>query len=105
MPNQIIQLYEYHVWANRRVFEHLRKLPEDLWTKDMISVFPSVCSLMSHIYAMDTMWFSVMRERPFDEARTLVMRLIEESKMESLEGMEKRFMETEAEYKDFFDYV
>jgi uncharacterized damage-inducible protein DinB len=103
MPNQIIQLYEYHVWANRIVFEHLRKLPEDVWNKDITSVFPSVCLLMSHIYAMDTMWLSVMRERPFDEARELLMRLIEESKMESLGGMEKRFMETENDYRVFLN--
>ncbi len=104
MSNHVIELYEYHVWANRIVFDHLRKLPEDVWNKDITSVFPSVSSLMSHIYAVDTMWLSVMRERSsFDEARALVMRLLEESNMENLEGMEKRFNETESEYREFLN--
>lgn len=103
MANQIIQLYEYHAWANKAVFEHLRKLPEDRWQKDIVSVFPSVCHVLAHIYAMDTMWLSVMRERPFNEARELLMQLLDESSRESLEGMEKRFIETENKYRDFLN--
>jgi uncharacterized damage-inducible protein DinB len=56
---------------------------------------------MSHIYSMDTMWLNVMQERPFDESRALVIRLLGESGTESIEGMERRFKETELAYENF----
>ncbi|MBP1930712.1 DinB family protein [Ammoniphilus resinae] len=101
MENDVMQLFEYHVWANRLVFEHLRKLPEDVWDKELTTVFPSVCSLMSHIYSMDLMWLGVLQERPFHEVRALLMQLLEETKTESLENMEKRFEKAAKEYQDF----
>jgi len=101
VSNNIMQLFGYHVWANRLVFEHLRKLPEDVWDNELTSVFPSVRSLMSHIYSMDVMWLDVLQERPFHEVRALLMQLLEETKTESLENMEKRFEKTAQEYHDF----
>ncbi|UPW83895.1 DinB family protein [Lysinibacillus sp. Ag94] len=37
-----LELFRYHVWANKRVFEHLRKLPDDLYRKPLNSVFPTI---------------------------------------------------------------
>lgn len=101
MTTPTIQSYEYHAWANGIVFEHLRKLPEEVWNGEVTSVFPTVCTLMSHVYAMDAMWLSVMQERPFDEARELLMQKLAESKTESLSGMERRFKETAGQYRSF----
>ncbi|MFD1175933.1 DinB family protein [Paenibacillus puldeungensis] len=101
MTNQTLKLYEYHVWANRRVFEHLHQLPEEVWSQQTTSVFPSVGALMSHIYAMDGMWLSVMQEAPFDEARALLMRLLEETKEVTLDELQERFERTAEDYRNF----
>ncbi len=101
--NPTIKLYNYHVWANKLVFEHLRTLPEDAWSREVKSVFPSIRQLLSHMYAMDTMWLSVMCERPFDESRQLIMKLMDETKLATVQEMEQRFAETELAYRSFFD--
>lgn len=101
MTNQTLKLYEYHAWANHRVFEHLQQLPEEVWTQQMTSVFPSVRALLSHIYAVDAMWLSVMQEAPFDEARALLKRLLEETKEVAIDELQERFERTAEDYRNF----
>lgn len=52
-----IQLYTYHVWANRRLLDHLATLPGDIFDRRVESVFPSINHALAHMFAVDEMWF------------------------------------------------
>ena len=91
MENPSLYLYDYHVWANQRWFDHLKKLPGELWHREMTSVFPSISQVFAHIYIVDHMWFAGMSGKSFEESRVLGNRLTDEMKGISLEEMEERF--------------
>ena len=35
MNEAYLQLYDYHIWANERVWNHLQSLPEDLFLQEV----------------------------------------------------------------------
>lgn len=83
MSNYVLEQYEYHVWANRRVLDVLAALPRETFRQQIQSVFPTIADLLSHMYTMDGMWLSVMQEDRFEET----MRKLEQLKTE-VEGRE-----------------
>lgn len=58
MKQEVIRLYDYHVWANRKVCEHLQSLSEEIYRKEIVSVFPTIYDAMVHIYTVDRGWLS-----------------------------------------------
>ncbi|UFJ42598.1 hypothetical protein LOK74_08940 [Brevibacillus humidisoli] len=53
MKHHSLQRYDYHVWATRRVFLHLRELPEEIYRQEVQSVFPSVTETILHMYRVE----------------------------------------------------
>ncbi len=51
-------LYDYHRWANRRLFEVAVKLGEDAASREVGNQFsyPTVRRMLAHIYGADWMW-------------------------------------------------
>lgn len=37
-----LELYDYHVWANKKFFERLKELPKDIYDQEIQSVFSSI---------------------------------------------------------------
>lgn len=103
MKHHALQLYDYNVWANKRVFEHLKELPQDIYLKELQNVFPSISETLIHIYKADTIWLSVMSGESFDETMTLASKLSEETKAKSLIEMETMFLDLSNRYQAFFD--
>lgn len=103
MKHRALELYDYHVWANNRVFERLKELPADICHQPVQSVFPSIFEVLVHIYLVDTTWLGVMRGDGFGEIRALVVRLQDETKGKSIEEMEVLFVELSKQYNAFFD--
>lgn len=52
MSENSLKLYRYHVWANKRIFDHLKGLPESVLTKEIESVFPTVSKVIEHMYRL-----------------------------------------------------
>ncbi|WP_462411563.1 DinB family protein [Neobacillus sp. Marseille-QA0830] len=50
----------YHQWANVRLLEHINQLNNDVFTKEVKSIFPSVADTFEHIYKVDTIWLKRM---------------------------------------------
>lgn len=67
MERHALDLYDYHVWANEKVFKHLKELPDDIFHQELQSVFPSISAVVSHIYLVDQIWFAVMSGKSYDE--------------------------------------
>jgi uncharacterized damage-inducible protein DinB len=52
-------LYDYHRWANRRLFDVAVALGEDVTTRDLGKAFsfPTIKAMFAHIYGADFLWF------------------------------------------------
>lgn len=91
MKHNALQLYDYHVWANERVFQHLKELPEETGRTEIISVFPSIHSALIHMFVVDTVWLCTISGDSFEKVRTSTAHLSEELKNKSIEEMEQLF--------------
>ena len=52
-------LYDYHHWANRRLFDVAVALGEDVAVRDLGKQFsfPTIKAMFTHIYGADFLWF------------------------------------------------
>lgn len=98
-----VQLYEFHVWANNKLFGRLKELPKDIYDREVQSVFPSVAKTLVHMYTVDKIWLGVMQEKHKDEIQASIDQANEKSKNASLEDMEKMFLNLSEEYVDFLN--
>jgi uncharacterized damage-inducible protein DinB len=59
-------LYDYHGWANRRLFEVAVERGEEAVTRDMGPQwsFPTVLRMFGHIYGADAVWLARWRGAP-----------------------------------------
>lgn len=58
MKQYLLQQFDYHVWANQKVCEYLQELSEEVYRKEIVSVFPTIYDAMVHIYVIDRGWLS-----------------------------------------------
>ncbi|QAY66722.1 DinB family protein [Paenibacillus protaetiae] len=96
-----LKLYSYHVWANDKLFGRLRELPHEVYTQELTSIFPTIETVMKHMYTTDLMWLEVMKNTPFPEVVAYVQRLREEAVSAGFEEMEERFKHGAGLYEDF----
>ena len=59
--NKTIALYDYNVWANERILNHLKSLPVEVFSCQVGNVFPSIAIALGHIAAVDEVWFYRMK--------------------------------------------
>jgi len=71
-------LYEYHRWANRKLFDVAAALGEEACAKDLGKHFsvPSLTRMFAHIYGADLNWLKRFKgtsptESPFFEIATM----------------------------------
>jgi uncharacterized damage-inducible protein DinB len=103
MKHQTLSLYDYHVWANQKFFDHLKELPQNIYDEEMQSVFPSISQAFAHMYVADTIWLGVMSSGNYDEIKALAGRMREKIKAKGIEEMESMFFNLSEQYKAFFD--
>jgi uncharacterized damage-inducible protein DinB len=60
---QMVQLYEYNAWANRRALEAASALTREQFTKQMGSSFSSVRDTLSHIFGVEWLWLERFQGR------------------------------------------
>ena len=57
MKKLAIQLFEYHSCANEQIIQHLGRLPEEIFTNKVESVFPTIAETCGHMIAVDELWY------------------------------------------------
>jgi uncharacterized damage-inducible protein DinB len=62
-PQDMLKLYEYNAWADRRVLEAASALSREQFTKQMGSSFSSVRDTLSHIYGVEWLWLERFQGR------------------------------------------
>jgi uncharacterized damage-inducible protein DinB len=55
--DEIRRLYDYTGWANRRLLDTARTLPEEQFTRTIASSFPSLRDTFAHIIGSEWLWF------------------------------------------------
>ncbi|CAH1206757.1 hypothetical protein PAECIP111893_02603 [Paenibacillus plantiphilus] len=93
MTNHSLRLYDYHVWANKIIFNRLKELPHHLYKQEIQSVFSSVSKVMAHIYKVDCGWFDILKGKSMNEA-------MEASSQIEADAAARSFEELEAMYDD-----
>lgn len=92
-PEPVLEMYNYHAWANGVIIDRLNELPEHIYHKEIQSGFSSVSKVLSHIYLTDYAWFDIISGISMDEAMASSSELKEEVEKKSIEEMKKTFMD------------
>ncbi|MCY9140477.1 DinB family protein [Peribacillus frigoritolerans] len=92
-PEPVLEMYNYHAWANGVIIDRLNELPEHVYHKEIQSAFSSVSKVLSHIYLTDYAWFDIISGISMDEAMAYSSELKEEVEKKSIEEMKKTFMD------------
>ncbi|MFY0801997.1 DinB family protein [Peribacillus frigoritolerans] len=92
-PEPVLEMYNYHAWANGVIIDRLNELPEHVYHKEIQSGFSSVSKVLSHIYLTDYAWFDIISGISMDEAMASSSELKEEVEKKSIEEMKKTFMD------------
>jgi uncharacterized damage-inducible protein DinB len=96
-------LYDYHRWANRRLYDFAAGLGEPMCAREVGSQFshPRVTRMFAHLYAADWLWLSRWKGTsptavPGDELATMTM---VRERWDALEAEQKAFVDalTEAD--------
>jgi uncharacterized damage-inducible protein DinB len=101
MKNRTLQQYNYHRWANSRVFNHLKTLPDEVYAREIESVFSSVEEIIVHIYRTDGMWLSVMSGDTFEETMSVIGQFKEKCADQNLDGMQNLYAGMSDQYEAF----
>lgn len=101
MENRTIKRFKYHDWANDRILNHLKSLPDQVYNEGIDSVFSSIHEVIVHIYNVDGMWLSVMSGDTFDQTMEVINHLDQKSKGTSLHEMIALYEEVADNYLAF----
>ncbi|MFE5429232.1 DinB family protein [Peribacillus simplex] len=85
-PESVLEMYNYHSWANVVIIDRLNELPQHIYHKEIQSGF-------SHIYLTDYAWFDIISGKSMDEAMASSNQLREEVEKKSIEEMKKIFLD------------
>lgn len=62
------QMFNYHTWANQTILGRIKELPSSVLSQEVGSSFPAIANALSHIYAVDKMWYLVLTGTGMTEA-------------------------------------
>ncbi len=65
----MLKQFDYHAWANTRLFNQLKELPnyETIFNEQIQSVFPSIKDTFVHIYITDQVWLHILHGKSMSE--------------------------------------
>ncbi|KAA8783273.1 putative damage-inducible protein DinB [Paenibacillus sp. 4624] len=67
------QMYHYHVWASQIIMQRIQELPATVLHQEVNSSFPTLAHALSHMYAVDQMWYLVLTGTSMPEALQICM--------------------------------
>lgn len=94
------KLYEYQVWANSQLFNHLEQLPEDAFHAEVTSVFPSVSQTFGHMYIFEQLYLAVLSEVPNEQIFPQIAGWTEEVQGKSVDEMRRLFAGVAEQFRD-----
>ncbi|WP_165921141.1 DinB family protein [Paenibacillus albiflavus] len=101
VKHRAVQLYDYHVWANNKYFDHLRTLPQEVCDTEITSVFSTVNQVLVHIAKADMVLLRRMRGDSHDVITAQIGEFIHRLEGQNLAAIEAEYGRTNAMYEDF----
>lgn len=68
MTNYPVEMFNYNTWANHTILGRIGELSPSVLSQEVNSSFPTIAHALSHIYAVDTMWYLVLTGTGMPEA-------------------------------------
>jgi uncharacterized damage-inducible protein DinB len=96
-------MYNYHVWANGKIMNRLKELPQDVYHKEINRGFSSISKVVSHIYLTDYTWLGIISGTSMSEAMAHSAQLKEDMEAKSIKEIENSFLELSTQYKSFLN--
>ncbi len=103
MTNHCVRLYDYHVWANKIIFNRLKELPRHIYNQEIQSVFPSVSKVMAHIYKVDCGWLDILMGKSMNEAMEASYQIEADAEDSSLEELEAMYDDLAVRFKAYIN--
>ncbi|MCR8632043.1 DinB family protein [Paenibacillus radicis (ex Xue et al. 2023)] len=94
------KMYDYHVWANDRLFAHLDQLPKDAFHAEVTSVFPSVSQTFGHLYLFEQLFMTVLAEVPNEDIFPKIPGWTEEAQGKTVDEMRQLFAGVAEHFRD-----
>ncbi|TVX96646.1 DinB family protein [Cohnella terricola] len=109
MKQYALQQYEYHVWANKKVCAHLQELSDEVYRKEIVSVFPTIYDAMTHIYVIDCNWLTFlsrggvtdMSVEYFQELKETTDRLVAVTQGKRIEELSQMMFELSERFREY----
>ncbi|MDP4099350.1 DinB family protein [Paenibacillus sp. P96] len=101
MTNHPIEMFKYHTWANQTILGRIKELPSSVLSQEVNSSFPTIAHALSHIYAVDKMWYLVVTGTGMPEALQVTQQL-NGSILHSVEEYAHSFDELAGQYREWF---
>ncbi|TKH09734.1 damage-inducible protein DinB [Peribacillus simplex] len=99
-PNPLLEMYNYHAWANGVIIDRLNELPQHIYHKEIQTGFSSVSKVLSHIYLTDYAWFDIISGKSMNEAMASANQLREGVEKKSIGEMKKIFLDLSERNKE-----
>lgn len=96
-----IQLHQFNLWANNKVFEHLKSLPTEVYRKEVDSVFPTIADVLIHMYQVDYVWLKALKGKKFEDILVSVKPLYQKLKETDLNDLQNKFARMGSDYEKF----
>ncbi|WP_134683830.1 DinB family protein [Brevibacillus migulae] len=99
--NHPVTMYQFHVWANQRMFDRLKELPREIYTQEVQSIFPTISAAMAHIYMTDSVWMDILTGKSMSEALGYMLPKEKELGAKSLEELEAMYSRLAERFQAF----
>ncbi|SET49298.1 DinB family protein [Paenibacillus sp. NFR01] len=95
------EMYRYHDWANQTLLNRIQELPVSVLGQEVNSSFPTLAHALSHIYAVDKLWYMVLTGTGMPEALQATYPLNGQI-VPTVEEYRRRFAELAGEFEVWF---
>jgi uncharacterized damage-inducible protein DinB len=96
-----LQLSQYNSWANEKIFEHLKELPDEVYEKEVQNAFSSISAVLHHMYQTDYVWLKVLEGESFEAIVASVKKRAIEIQGIDLNEMHLNFKDMSEIFKTF----
>ncbi|MCZ8521791.1 MULTISPECIES: DinB family protein [Paenibacillus] len=99
--NHPVEMFTYHTWANRTILGRIKELPSSVLSQEVNSSFPTIAHALSHMYAVDKMWYLVLAGTGMGEALQACMPL-NASILDTVDEYANSFALLSEQYREWF---
>lgn len=101
MSKHPVQMFEYHTWASQAILGRIKELPSSVLSQEVNSSFPTIAHSLTHIYAVDKMWYMVLTGTGMPEALQACM-LLNAEILSSVDEYANVFALLSEQYREWF---